>query len=61
MSFSCIDFRKCIGCTKCLMNCPVEAIRVKNGKAVIYNEKCIDCGECIKVCPYGAHISIKIH
>ncbi|WDC85603.1 4Fe-4S binding protein [Caloramator sp. mosi_1] len=56
-----MDFRKCIGCTKCLMNCPVEAIRVKNGKAVIYNEKCIDCGECIKVCPYGAHISIKIH
>lgn len=50
---------KCIGCTKCLMNCPVEAIRVKNGKAVIYNEKCIDCGECIKVCPYGAHVSIK--
>ncbi|SHE96587.1 [Fe-Fe] hydrogenase large subunit C-terminal domain-containing protein [Caloramator proteoclasticus] len=50
---------KCIGCTKCMMNCPVEAIRVKGGKAVIYNEKCIDCGECIKVCPYGAHISIK--
>ncbi|CDF57373.1 [Fe-Fe] hydrogenase large subunit C-terminal domain-containing protein [Thermobrachium celere] len=50
---------KCIGCTKCLMNCPVEAIRVKNGKAVIYNEKCIDCGECIKVCPYGAHVAIR--
>ncbi|KRQ88094.1 Iron hydrogenase 1 [Caloramator mitchellensis] len=50
---------RCIGCTKCLMNCPVEAIRIKNGKAVIYNEKCVDCGECIKVCPYSAHISIK--
>ncbi|SEF45039.1 Iron only hydrogenase large subunit, C-terminal domain [Caloramator fervidus] len=50
---------KCIGCTKCLMNCPVEAIRVKNGKAVIYNEKCIDCGECIKICPYGAHVAVK--
>ncbi|MDO6354220.1 [Fe-Fe] hydrogenase large subunit C-terminal domain-containing protein [Caloramator sp. CAR-1] len=48
---------RCIGCTKCLMNCPVEAIRIKNGKAIIYDEKCIDCGECIRVCPYGAHVS----
>ena len=41
---------KCIGCTDCIKRCPTEAIRVRDGKAVIINERCIDCGVCIKVC-----------
>lgn len=45
---------KCLGCTICIKSCPTQAIRVRNGKAVIINERCIDCGECIKVCPYHA-------
>ena len=48
---------KCTGCTRCMLNCPVEAIRLKNNRAVIYADKCIDCGECIRVCPYGAHVA----
>ncbi len=44
----------CKGCTHCIKRCPTEAIRVRNGKAVIKNERCIDCGECIRVCPYQA-------
>lgn len=49
---------KCLGCTNCIKSCPTQAIRVRNGKAVIINERCIDCGECIKVCPYHAKDAI---
>ncbi len=49
-----LDVSKCKGCTHCLKRCPTEAIRIRNGKAVINSQKCIDCGECIRVCPYKA-------
>lgn len=49
-----LDEKKCSGCTACLKHCPTEAIRIRNGKAVIKNSRCIDCGECIRACPQGA-------
>ena len=49
-----LDADKCNGCTTCLKHCPTEAIRIRDGKAVINQERCIDCGECIRVCPYKA-------
>ena len=49
-----LELGKCIGCTTCLRHCPTEAIRIKNGHAVIDNDRCIDCGECIRVCPHKA-------
>ncbi len=49
-----LDVSKCKGCTTCLKRCPTEAIRIRNGHAVIDSNRCIDCGECIKVCPYKA-------
>ena len=45
---------KCKGCTKCIKQCPTEAIRVRRGRALIINDRCIDCGQCIRVCPYNA-------
>ena len=49
-----LDESKCTGCTTCLKHCPTEAIRIKNGKAVINADRCIDCGECIRNCPHNA-------
>ena len=49
-----LDTSKCTGCTTCLRHCPTEAIRIKDGHAVINSDRCIDCGECIRVCPHKA-------
>lgn len=53
-----LDFEKCKGCTNCIKRCPMEAIRVHEGKATIMQERCIDCGECIRACPNHAKISV---
>lgn len=44
----------CIGCGACVRNCPVKAITLKDGKAVIDPKKCIKCGTCESICPMGA-------
>ena len=49
-----LDTSKCTGCTTCLRHCPTEAIRIRDGHAVINSDRCIDCGECIRVCPHKA-------
>ncbi len=49
-----LDRDKCVGCTHCVKRCPTQAIRVRDGKAVITDARCIDCGECIRVCPHHA-------
>jgi Dissimilatory sulfite reductase (desulfoviridin), alpha and beta subunits len=33
-----------------MKRCPTEAIRVRNGKAVIDYDRCVSCGECIRIC-----------
>ena len=37
----------CISCRLCESNCPVNAINMVNGKAVIDQSKCIRCGICV--------------
>lgn len=44
----------CTGCTHCMTACPTQAIRVRNGKAIIIEDRCVDCGNCCKACPVSA-------
>ena len=54
-----LDVSRCVGCTTCLRHCPTEAIRIRDGHAVINEQRCIDCGECIKHCPHKAKKAIS--
>lgn len=44
----------CIGCSHCMKTCSTEAIRIHEGKAVLYDNRCMDCGQCYLVCPVSA-------
>jgi iron only hydrogenase large subunit-like protein len=54
-----LNEEKCVGCNKCIVNCPILGANVgymvdgKN-KVKINEVKCIHCGECIKVCDHEA-------
>lgn len=54
MSMIKINKELCKGCIDCIRVCPTEALRVRQGKAVLLEDRCIDCGECITVCPEHA-------
>jgi len=49
-----VDKEKCSGCESCVEECPSDAIKMADGKAVIDAETCIDCGACIDACPEEA-------
>lgn len=53
-----VDEKKCIGCGACTSICPVGAIKLVKGKAVLDTKKCIKCGGCAQFCPATA-IDIK--
>lgn len=44
----------CQDCYKCIRQCPVKAISVEDGHAVIMADNCILCGVCVNACPVGA-------
>lgn len=52
----------CRGCDArpCVMNCPRQAVSMKNGRAEIDSDKCINCGICKKQCQYHAIIHVPI-
>ena len=45
---------ECHDCYKCVRQCSVKAIRVKNGHASVIPNKCIACGHCVEICPSRA-------
>ncbi|TVR29820.1 MAG: PAS domain-containing protein [Spirochaetaceae bacterium] len=45
---------KCQDCYKCLRQCPVKAIQVRDGRARVSPAACVVCGSCVNVCPAHA-------
>ena len=49
-----VDKKKCTGCESCVPECPSEAIKMVDDKAVVDIDACVDCGVCVDVCPAEA-------
>lgn len=49
-----VDKTKCIGCGACVVECPIEALDLIDGLAVVNPQKCNDNGKCVIVCPTNA-------
>lgn len=43
----------CLGYGSCSRVCPVGAIEIRNGLAVVHPDLCIGCGACVNACPRG--------
>lgn len=55
-----VNAEECTGCGICSdERCPMKAIDVIDGTAVIYPEKCIGCGLCVSGCPVQAIILVQ--
>ncbi|MFA4985791.1 MAG: NADH-quinone oxidoreductase subunit NuoF [Candidatus Brocadiia bacterium] len=50
-----IDPKKCVGCTLCAKNCPVNAITGQpKATHVVNHDICVKCGRCITSCQFDA-------
>jgi len=49
-----VDKEKCMACCICVIECPADAVEIKNGYfAEVDQELCTGCGTCAKYCPAG--------
>lgn len=48
-----VDKNKCNGCGVCKDICPVKAIKIEDGKAII-SADCVECSACVAQCPQEA-------
>ncbi|MGD9978919.1 MAG: DUF362 domain-containing protein [Bacteroidales bacterium] len=54
MDYPKVNSALCTGCGSCVDVCPVEAISLVDGKAVIDSRICANCRVCENECPVGA-------
>lgn len=45
---------ECYDCYKCVRECYVKSIQIKDGSASVLADRCIACGHCVTVCPSNA-------
>lgn len=41
----------CLGYASCARACPVDAIEIDKGLAIVHGDLCIGCGKCVRTCP----------
>ncbi len=47
-----VDKEKCMACCICVIECPEDAVEIKNGYfAEVDQELCTGCGKCAAYCP----------
>ncbi len=49
-----IDKDACIGCGACVKDCPHNAIKLEDKRAVMSADSCMECGHCVAICPKNA-------
>ena len=49
-----IDLNRCVGCARCVKDCPSGNIRMSEMKAEFVSQSCMNCGHCVAICPKGA-------
>ncbi|MBU1171212.1 MAG: 4Fe-4S binding protein [Proteobacteria bacterium] len=57
--YAALDEESCNGCGKCLKRCQMNAIELKDKKAVLNLGKCIGCGLCVTTCKTGSLKLVK--
>ncbi len=49
-----IDTELCTGCGVCVKICPFDALKLRDGKAVVDESLCRYCGACVQECRFAA-------
>lgn len=49
-----VDPDRCNLCGACVLTCPADMVREKQGRIKIGRVMCLECGHCVAVCPRGA-------
>ena len=54
-----VDPDLCSGCEECVDTCPVEAISMEDGIALVSPDECTECQACIDPCPTDAILMVE--